>query len=142
MKTAYASSRGQTLIEFALVVPLLLILTFGIIEFGVFLYNQQVITNASREAARHGIVARIPRVPITGTDSITSVVQTYCGNHLRTFAAQNAPTVEVTGYDASAPFGQNLTVTVRYNYTFILSRPLTPKDKTKTLVATSVMKYE
>jgi Flp pilus assembly protein TadG len=142
MKTAYASRKGQTLIEFALIMPLLLVLAFGIIEFGIFLYNQQVITNASREGVRHGIVARIPRVPISGTDSINTVVQTYCANHLRTFAAQNIPVVQVTGYDPNALFGANLTVTVTYNYTFILSRPFTPKDRTKTLVATTVMKYE
>lgn len=44
--------RGAAAVEFALVLPLLLTLVLGIIEFG-HLYNAQiVITNAAREAAR------------------------------------------------------------------------------------------
>ena len=44
--------RGAAMVEFAIVAPLLFVLLFGIIEFGVILYDQAVITNASREGAR------------------------------------------------------------------------------------------
>src|SRR5450759_2456703 len=45
-------SRGQSLVEFALVLPLLLLILLGIIQFG-FIFNTQVtITNAAREGAR------------------------------------------------------------------------------------------
>ncbi len=40
--------KGQALAEFALTAPLLLLLIFGIIEFGILFYNKAVITNASR----------------------------------------------------------------------------------------------
>jgi len=56
MKTKRQS--GQALVELALVLPLLLILAFGIVEFGLLMYNKAVITNASREGARVGIVAQ------------------------------------------------------------------------------------
>jgi len=54
--------KGAAAVEFALVLLPLIILVFGAIEFGVLLYNQQVITNASREGARAGIVQQNPRV--------------------------------------------------------------------------------
>jgi Flp pilus assembly protein TadG len=46
------ASRGQSLVEFALVLPLLLLILLAIIQFG-FIFNTQVtITNAAREGAR------------------------------------------------------------------------------------------
>lgn len=49
-------SRGQTLAEFALVIPILIVMLMGIFDLGraVFAYN--AITNAAREGARLGIV--------------------------------------------------------------------------------------
>ena len=47
------SERGQSLVEFALVVPVLLLLLFGIIDFGAsFLTASLTIDHAGREAAR------------------------------------------------------------------------------------------
>ncbi len=45
---------GQTLVEFALVVPLLLTIVFGIIEFGVLFSVYVGLTNGAREGARAG----------------------------------------------------------------------------------------
>ena len=47
---------GQSLVEFALVVPLLFLLLFGSIEFGRVFHAQLVITSAAREGARKAIV--------------------------------------------------------------------------------------
>lgn len=48
--------RGQSLVEFALVVPLLLLLLLGIVQFG-FIFNSYVtLTNAAREGAREGTI--------------------------------------------------------------------------------------
>jgi Flp pilus assembly protein TadG len=44
---------GAAAVEFAIIAPLFFVLLFGIIEFSALLYNQAVITNASREAARY-----------------------------------------------------------------------------------------
>jgi len=46
--------RGQGMVEFALVFPLLLFLVLGIIEFGRILFNYSAVVSASREAARYG----------------------------------------------------------------------------------------
>ena len=64
--------RGAVAIETALMFPLLVLLIFGMIEFGLLLYNRQVLTNASREGARFGIVQDTPR----RTTSLASTVPT------------------------------------------------------------------
>ncbi len=48
--------RGQAAVEFALVLPLLLVLLVGIIEFGRAWNEHQVITEAARAAARKAAV--------------------------------------------------------------------------------------
>lgn len=53
LKKIVNSNTGAAAVEFAIVAPLLFVLLFGIIEFGALLYNQAVITNASREGARY-----------------------------------------------------------------------------------------
>ena len=45
--------KGQTLAEFALTLPILLMLTFGIIEFGRLFQSWVTLQNAAREAARY-----------------------------------------------------------------------------------------
>ena len=141
MRRKIVSQKGASAVEFALVLPLLIMLTFGIIEFGFYLFNKQVITNASREGARAGIVARAPRLPDTGTDSITAVVRKYCGTHLITFGASNTPNINLIGYDPSALFGQELTVEVTYTYGFIVM-PGFISGLAGNMKAVSVMRYE
>jgi Flp pilus assembly protein TadG len=46
--------RAQGMVEFALVLPILLLLMFGIIEFGRLLFMYVSVSSASREAARYG----------------------------------------------------------------------------------------
>jgi len=50
------SESGQALVEFALVLPILLILLCGIIDFGWIYYNQISLSNAAREGARYAAI--------------------------------------------------------------------------------------
>lgn len=50
--TRFRSQRGASAVEFALVVPLLLVLLLGIVEFGRVLNTQLQITDAARESVR------------------------------------------------------------------------------------------
>ncbi len=47
--------KGQGITEFAIVLPVVLMLTFGVIEFGYLLFSYSTVNSASREAARYGI---------------------------------------------------------------------------------------
>jgi Flp pilus assembly protein TadG len=132
--------KGGSLLEFAIIMPLLFLMLFGIIDFGILLYNQAVITNASREGARYGIVSRNPR---RTEGEISGVVTDYC-DRLITFGGQNNPSVTVTNPDGTTLFGDDLSVQVGWSHTFLalpdlpwvgLSNPLN-------LSARTVMKYE
>lgn len=48
--------RGQELVEFALILPLLLLLMVGIFEFGYVVFAYNTLSNAVREGARYGSV--------------------------------------------------------------------------------------
>ena len=132
------SQRGATAVEFAIVFPLLILLMFGIIEFSVILYDKAMITNASREGARAGIVSQLERVSDT---QIRSVVDNYCRLYLISFRSGAAPvtTVARTG----STFGSDLSVTVTYTYSFLaLPQFVTGLVGPMNLTARTVMKME
>jgi hypothetical protein len=51
------SEHAQTMVEFALVFPVVLLITYGLIEFGRMVFIYAEVTNAAREAARYGAAA-------------------------------------------------------------------------------------
>ena len=63
------NERGAVAAEFAILLPVLLLIVFGTIEFGMMMYGREVVTNATREGARYGIVAQIP--PVSSGTMIT-----------------------------------------------------------------------
>ncbi|MBA3430480.1 MAG: pilus assembly protein [Actinobacteria bacterium] len=56
MRQQTASVRGQTLVEFALILPIFILLLVGIFDVGRAVYAYNTINNAAREAVRVGIV--------------------------------------------------------------------------------------
>lgn len=54
--TRRSRSRGQALVEFALVAPWFFLLLFAIIEGGRFVFFYEVLNNATREGARYAII--------------------------------------------------------------------------------------
>jgi Flp pilus assembly protein TadG len=104
--------RGAAVIEFALILPILLILLVGTIDASLALYDKAVITNASREGARAGIVARSP--PLTDAQ-IQQIVQNYLQGALVSLGSTSAlPAVQIQKgtWNGDAI----LTVTVRYTF--------------------------
>ncbi len=131
--------KGASAVEFALILPLLMVIVFGIIEFSFILFDKQIITNASREGARAGIVAQSHRL----TDAqITAVVNTYISTYLVSFASVKA-TATTTVVRAGSNFENPLTVTVTYPYTFlVLPNFISAISGVKTITATTVMNME
>jgi Flp pilus assembly protein TadG len=51
-----AQARGQSLVEFALVIPVFLLLLIGVFDLGLGVFSYNSVTNAAREGARLAIV--------------------------------------------------------------------------------------
>ena len=133
----FRSRAGSQVVEFALILPLLLILVFGVIDFGIAMYDKAVVTNASREGARAGIVFAPTR--LTNAD-IVNVVNTYCQNYLITFGAPS--TVQTTVARTGLTSGSTLTVTVQYHYDYSVISYLLPGLGALNLQAQTVMRME
>ncbi len=52
------NQKGQAFVEFAIVLPILLLLVFGIIQFGILFNNYLTLTDAVRAGARQAAVSR------------------------------------------------------------------------------------
>jgi Flp pilus assembly protein TadG len=129
------NQRGGSAVEFAIILFVLLLIVFGIIEFGLIFYNKQVITNASREGARFGIVSRVPRY----TDNeVAQVIYDYCQGRLYPQNSTTPPTVTVSAPSGTG-FGSDLEVSVSWPYDFIF---LPDFLMGQPLFAKTVMKYE
>ncbi|MBU0517106.1 MAG: pilus assembly protein [Proteobacteria bacterium] len=134
MRRGTCDERGVAAVEFALILPLLLILMFGIVEFGLAWYSKQVVTNASREGARAGIVWQEPKM---SDSEITAVVQ----NYLTQSGFTQPVTVTVTG--AGGPSGDPLSVRVSHNYQFnVLPGFVASVTGQVTIQSTTVMRHE
>jgi Flp pilus assembly pilin Flp len=133
---------GATAVEFAVILLLLLVLIFGVIEFGLFLFNRQVINNAVREAARAGIVVRIPRLSDAEIDTIG---RNFCEQYLVTFGSgsldiplpllREDPGGNPLGLDSDGNpilghFGDVLTVRATYPYDWLFLSNLGIGSKT------------
>ncbi len=122
MRLKLRNERGASAVEFALVMPILALVVFGIIEMSLILYEVAILTNASREGARAGIVSQSPRA--TDTD-ILGVVDTYLKDRFpKSFdGSTNPPQITISPDYATrqnATFGSDLTVTVKYRYSFLV----------------------
>jgi Flp pilus assembly protein TadG len=132
--------KGTASVEFTLILPLLLAMLFLIIEFSIIMYDKAVITNASREGARSGIVSTssASRVPVA---AITSTVNTYCASNLISFGLDTPSTSVPNG--ACVTSGDLLTVDVTYTYSFfVLPKLLGGKNSGITLTGNTVMRCE
>ena len=127
---------GVQAIEMALVLPILLTMVFGMIDFGLVLYTKEVMANASREGARQGIRFVTPMLTDSDIETITKDTLTQ-GSLLDPTKA----TVNVT--NAGGGFGTDLTVDLQYTHDFIAVGGLVPGiPNTITLQSTTVMSNE
>jgi Flp pilus assembly protein TadG len=63
--------RGQALVEFVLVFPLMLLLLFGLIDIGRLVYANNALSEAAREGARYGSVQARSANDIAGIETYT-----------------------------------------------------------------------
>ena len=103
--------RGAAALELAAVLPFLVVLIFGMIEFGVMFYDKAVITNASREGARAGITG-------VGVPEIKQIVSNYCNVNLINLGGDNA--VDPNKIIVTS-VGSDLVVRIEYSYDLLFA---------------------
>jgi Flp pilus assembly protein TadG len=144
-RRTWGSDRGAELVEFALTLPLLLVVFGGIIDFGLMLQRHQVLSNAAREGARLAILPGyqceadvVPRVQAyvrEGVGDATAAPATTC------------PTVTIT--PALGPAFDAVRVNVSLTEPFLVLGPIVnlaggnwTLGSSLTLRATSTMRIE
>jgi len=103
MKTSAKHNRGQSLVEFALVIPILLLLMVGIMEFSRGWMTQNILTGAAREGARAAAV---------GGDAVSAATQVL-----------NSANINTATVSVSPPGSVGDPVSVRVTYNFPVSVP-------------------
>ena len=130
-----SGQRGQALVEFALMLPLLLIVLFAVVDFGVGLTRWIAITNAAREGARLGAVGgEVGEIKLKAIDTSDGIL--------------GDSDIEVGFFDADGSGGidpgDSVVVDVHYEYDLItpLGRFLTVTFDPLPLSACSDMRLE
>jgi Flp pilus assembly protein TadG len=135
------NQRGAALLETAITIPIVLLVTVSIFEFGRAYQTWQVLTNAAREGARTAVIAG-------NTDSqVTDAVRNYMkGGQLPGFGSASIT------LNRTVPFGSVTasSVTVTYPFNFVVLNPViklvnkssTTGQGTTNMVAVATMRNE
>lgn len=135
--------RGAAAVEFAMVAPIFFLMIFGMIEFGRMVMVQQILTNASREGARLGVLDNIVESEVVQT------VVDYASSGRVNVTSGDVTVVaidDVTGAEkayASSDYGDSIEVTVTVAFGQVSWLPSSFfGNNNKDLTATTVMRRE
>jgi Flp pilus assembly protein TadG len=107
------AERGQALVEFALILPVILLLVVGMLEFARAWNLHQVMTDAAREGARRAVLAD----PVIDRDSVKAAMW----RHLATFGYDpNYATMTISPDANFKETGENITVELSLPYRFFV----------------------
>lgn len=124
------NNKGQSVVEFALIVPILLLLVFGIVEFGYAFYNKSVMEHAARSTLRMASVGKdISQVAQNAQNSIEPLLgevtaSTSEGGGDTTIilspSSGNSMTVNITpSYSSSLKTGDSMSISIFYTLNYI-----------------------
>ena len=128
----YRNERGQALIEFAFILPFLLVIVGGIVDFGLAFFVGQVVENAAREGARAGAVIRpssledfvFPAEEVTGCTipcgTLTSMVLSVASAKIPDVGLFNGFTLESKFVESPNPNADSVQVTIEGQYGWFL----------------------
>jgi Flp pilus assembly protein TadG len=136
--------KGAAAVEMAIVVSVLLLIVAGIIDLGHAFYLQQVVTNASREGARYGIVYRVDDAHNPLPPRSQPEVEAYLDEKFNLNTLLPSREVKVNpDPPTSLSCGDSYAVTVDATKTwFILDNFIPTLGETKKLSHTTVMRCE
>lgn len=110
---ALTKQRGMGLVEFAWILPILVLLAMGAISMSTALYNKLVMNQASRQAVRAWVVTK----PLLSKDAVQTMASQLCNDQIISFGTSAVVCVPVaSGPDLPSP-GDMLTVAINLNFT-------------------------
>jgi len=109
---------AQSLVEFALIMPMFFILVFGVIDFGMGLRAYISLSQATREGARYGIVGNTGGGSGTCISPPANTVRDKVCDTLDGLNLDSGDTVAVTYPTGNVP-GESIHVVANYEYDFI-----------------------
>jgi Flp pilus assembly protein TadG len=122
-KRRASGGRGQSLAEFALVLPIFLVLFFAVIDLGSAIFTFNSLTNAAREAARLAIVNQDSAAIIARAKAQVSVAEINDPSVKIDFFDANADGTPTSTTCSTAPTYFGCVAVVEFQSTY---RPLTP----------------
>lgn len=93
MTRSSKSAHGQSLVEFALIVPIFILVLVGLFDMGRAVFAYSTLNNAAREAGRHAIVDQTVSDIQDRAAEIAGVIGTESGDVLVDFRLQTSPNV-------------------------------------------------
>jgi len=145
MRLRRRSDDGASAVEFALVVPLLLLLLFGIISYGVMLSFRQTLSQAAAEGARAAAVTFVKADKQTaGYSAIQGALDSFgttCTSGVLRKGSTSVGTCTVTAPGPCTPVAvgvECVTVTLSYDYR---DHPIVPSFPGVGYVMPSVLTY-
>lgn len=134
MHKKFRSETGSAMLEMAIVLPLFLLLTAGVVEFSQVLSVKQVITNAAREGARAGAV------DLDDTGAL-STARDVSEKYIQSSGVELEPTT-ITPTFVSTGGSAALEVIVQYDYHSILTEFIPGIPAHFTLQSAAIMRRE
>jgi len=147
LRSFYRNKRGQALIEFAFILPFLLVIVGGIVDFGLAFFIGQVIENAAREGARAGAVVRPVGGGFPSGEEGSCTVPCGSGPSILQVASDKIPNVALFGgftlksqFNDSSNNEDSIQVTVEGQYGWFLLQLL--RFERVTISRTAEMRWE
>lgn len=137
------SQRGAAALEFALVMPILVVLVFGVVDFGLMINSQAVFANASRDAARAGSFFATSSEIEAVVTSEAAYLPTVSGITTQvTCRKAGSPGAACTSsYDSERESGGTVIVTITYTHNW-LTPALLGLPNTSVITKRSEMRIE
>jgi len=107
MRKHLSNSKGQALVELAFVLPILLLIVMGIVEFGRIFNAYLIVTNASREGARYASVDSSDTEIYYAIENLTSTLD------------QSQISISISPNFSSRTSGNPVEVSIDYNIDII-----------------------
>jgi len=135
--------RGAQLVEFAILVPVLLLLIFGSLDFGRAYFSWIVLTNSAREGARTAAVGSAPDVVYDRVTGSVAGLPLAGGPELESCppsGGNQAWCIETVNLQGIR--GEPVTIRVEYNFRFLVPGLWSGPDGVFALAAESTMRLE